>query len=154
MIPDVFNTRRSGQTESPRLGGSIPTEGSLTQELLGGSLSPKPGVHGGAPDVVVERRHAHRGEGAGRERGVVVELDVQKFALDRPAVAHRVFGAGAHGPPAAAIALLMAGTDWPRSVGREDPFRGVDLGPRTAAGGVHHGPVPDGPAESGARGPD
>jgi hypothetical protein len=42
-----------------------------------------------APDVVVEldfaRRDAHRGEGAGRERGVVVELYIEVFALtDQP----------------------------------------------------------------------
>src|SRR6516165_6805300 len=69
-------------------------------------------VHAGAEDVVIEldvaRCDISNTEGGTRERGVVVELDIEIFALDRPAVAERVFDAGAHGPAAAGIALLMA----------------------------------------------
>src|SRR6266540_1601798 len=110
--------------------------------VLRGPVLPELVVHAGAPDVVLEldlaRRDVARGEGTGRERVVVIKLDIQKFALDRPAVAHRVFDAATDGPTAAGIALLVAALDWPRSVAREDPFRGVYLGPAGAAGDIDH----------------
>src|SRR6516165_4129309 len=99
-------------------------------------------VHAGAEDVVIEldvaRCDISNTEGGTRERGVVVELDIEIFALDRPAVAERVFDAGAHGPAAAGIALLMAGTN----LSADEKFGRVDLGPRTAAGHVQKRPVP------------
>src|SRR5262249_57617438 len=81
-----------------------------------------------------------------------VEREMEVWALDGPAVAHRICGAATDGPTAAGIAFQVAGTDWPGSVGGEHPLRGVDLGPGSAAGGVYHGPVPDGSAEPAARG--
>src|SRR5262249_36833890 len=93
-------------------------------------------------DVVVELNvarcdivNAKRGR---VERGVVVEVDIQIFALDRPAVSERVFDAAAHGPTAARIALLMAGIE----DGTEEEFGRVDFGPRTAAGHVDHRLIP------------
>src|SRR5262245_10512928 len=75
-------------------------------------------VQTGAPDIVLELNLARcdiaewgRCEGSGRERVKVVELDVQKFALDRPAITQHVFDAAAHRPTAAGIALLMAGSN-------------------------------------------
>src|SRR6516165_11225579 len=69
-------------------------------------------VHAGAEDVVIELDVARCDicitEGRTVERGVVVELDIEIFAFDRPAVTERVFDAGTHGPAAAGIALLMA----------------------------------------------
>src|SRR5262249_39463004 len=71
-------------------------------------------VQAGAEDVVIELVAARRDipasstEGRLCERGVVVELDVEILALDRPAVAERVLIAGAHRPTGAGIALLMA----------------------------------------------
>src|SRR5262245_63402549 len=82
------------------------------------------------------------------ERGVVVEVDIEIFALDRPAVSERVFDAAAHGPTAARIALLMAGIE----DGTEEEFGRVDFGPRAAAGHVDHRLIPPGPAEPAARG--
>src|SRR5262249_37488509 len=144
--------------KSPRPGGFNPYRG-LSQELLKGSL-PELVVHAGAKDVVLEPdftgRGVNRREGAGRERREVVELHIEVFALDRPAIAHRIFDAAAHGPAAAGIALLVAGTDWTGSVGGEHPLRGVDLRPGGAAGGVDHRLVPKPPevgqAEPAARG--
>src|SRR5262249_41433555 len=108
-------------------------------------------VQTGAPDVVLELNLARcdvaDAEGTSRERGKVVELDVEKFAFGRPAVAKRVFEAAAHRPTAAGIALLMAGTK--RTAGEK--FRRVDLCPRAAASAVHHRLVQDGPAELAAR---
>src|SRR6266498_3219208 len=126
--------------------------------VLRGPVLPELVVHAGAPDVVLEldlaRRDVARGEGTGRERVVVIKLDIQKFALDRPAVAHRVFDAATDGPTAAGIALLVAALDWSR--GGEEPFRGVDLGPGAAAGDVDHcfvsPPAPATQAEPAARG--
>src|SRR5262249_1153610 len=75
-------------------------------------------VQPGALDIVPEFNLARcdiaewgRCEGSGRERVKVVELDIQKFALGRPAVTERVFDAAAHRPTAAGIALLMAGSN-------------------------------------------
>src|SRR6266498_1420908 len=108
--------------------------------VLRGPVLPELVVHAGAPDVVLEldlsRRDVARGEGTGRERVVVIKLDIQKFALDRPAVAHRVFDAATDGPTAAGVALLVAALDWSRAA--EEPFRGVDLGPGGAASDVDH----------------
>src|SRR5262249_56119800 len=70
-------------------------------------------VHAGAEDVVIELDVARcdiiGSEGRRGERGVVVELDIEILALDRPAVTERVFPAAANRPTAAGIALLMAG---------------------------------------------
>src|SRR5262249_46620614 len=91
-------------------------------------------------------------EGRRGERGVVVELDIEIFALDRPAVAERVFQAAAHRPTAAGVALLMAGA----GLGADEKLGGVDLGPRTAAGHVQKRlvpkPAPAAQAEPAARG--
>src|SRR6266540_5335263 len=124
--------------------------------VLRGPVLPELVVHAGAPDVVLEldlaRRDVARGEGTGRERVVVIKLDIQKFALDRPAVAHRVFDAATDGPTAAGVALLMA---CPLRIGSQ-PFRGVDFCPGAAAGRVHKRLVPKPPevgqAESAAGG--
>src|SRR6266446_8870814 len=109
-------------------------------------------VQAGAEDVVIEldlaRCDVSGTEGSSGERGEVVELDIEIFALGRPAVTERVFDAAAHGPTAARIALLMAGIE----DGAEEKFGRVDLGPRTAAGHVDHRLIPPGPAEAGARG--
>src|SRR5262249_44281765 len=75
------------------------------------------------------------------------ELDIEIFALDRPAVAERVFPAGAHRPTGTSIALLMTGTK-----ATDLKFGHVDFGPRSAAGHVHHRLVPPGHAELTARG--
>src|SRR6516225_9507266 len=78
-------------------------------------------VHAGAEDVVIELDVARcdicNTEGRTRERGVVLELDIEIFAFDRPAVTERVFDAG-------------------------EKFGRVDLGPGTAAGHVQKRPVP------------
>src|SRR5215470_11419569 len=87
---------------------------SFTQEPFGGSLdeSPELVVHTGTEDVVIEldvdRCDVSNREGRSGERGPVVELDIEIFALDRPAVAERVFKARTHCPTAAGSALLMA----------------------------------------------
>src|SRR5215813_11391571 len=69
-------------------------------------------IHAGAEDVVKELDVARCDicitEGRSGERGVVVELDIEIFAFDRPSVTERVFDASTHGPAAAGIALLMA----------------------------------------------
>src|SRR6516162_9600681 len=83
-------------------GGFNPAEGFLTQELWGAlDESPEPIVHAGAEDVVIEldiaRCDVSEAEGRGAERGVVVEVDIEIFALDRPAVTERVFDAAADG---------------------------------------------------------
>src|SRR5215831_15414825 len=115
-------------------------------------------VHAGAEDVVIELDVARRdvqasaSEGRSGERGVVVELDIEILALDRPAVAERVFQAAAHRPTAAGIALLMAGA----GLGADEKLGGVDLGPRSAAGHVQKRlvpkPAPAAQAEPAARG--
>src|SRR5262249_18684328 len=111
-------------------------------------------VHAGAEDVVIELDVARRdvqaqaSEGRSGERGVVVELDIEILALDRPAVAERVFPAAANRPAAAGIALLMAGG----GLGADEKLGGVDLGPRSAAGHVEPRLAPPGPAEPAARG--
>src|SRR5215475_9514641 len=115
-------------------------------------------VHAGAEDVVIELDVARRDvqarstEGRSGERGVVVELDIEILALDRPAVAERVFQAAAHRPTAAGIALLMAGG----GLGADEKLGRVDLGPRTAAGHVQKRlvpkPAPAAYAEPAARG--
>src|SRR5262249_18221386 len=133
--------------------GFNPAKGFLTQELWGAlDESPKLVVQPAAEDVVVDldvaRCDVSVAEGRRVERGVVVEVDVEIFALDRPAVTERVFDAAAHGPAAARIALLMAGI----KDGTEEEFGRVDFGPRPAASRVHHRLVPDGPAELAARG--
>src|SRR5262249_5839401 len=101
-------------------------------------------VHAGAEDVVIELDVARRdvqasaSEGRSGERGVVVELDIEILALDRPAVAERVFTAAAHRPTAAGVALLMAGG----GLGADEKFGGVDLGQGPAAGHIDHRFVP------------
>src|SRR2546423_8822596 len=96
-------------------------------------------VQAGAPDVILELDGARSDIAAGNRKGsiregrVVVELHVEELALYRPAVAHRVFGAGTHGPTGAGIALQVSGRGGERA-GKE--FRRVDLGPRAAAGHV------------------
>src|SRR5215510_12350065 len=99
-------------------------------------------------DVARRDVQAKASEGRSGECGVVVELDIEILALDRPAVAERVFPAAAHRPTAAGIALLMAGG----VIGADEKLGRVDLGPRTAAGHVDHRLVPPGPAEPAARG--
>ena len=68
-------------------------------------------VQAGTPDVVLEpdlaRCHSAPWEGAGVERGEVVEFDVQEFALSRPAVAQRVFDAAADSPTGALTRRLL-----------------------------------------------
>src|SRR5262249_40310523 len=111
-------------------------------------------VHAGAEDVVIELDVARRdvqasaSEGRSGERGVVVELDIEILALDRPAVAERVFPAAANRPTAAGVALLRPGG------GRaaEENRGGVVLAPRAAAGHEGHRLAPPGPAEPAARG--
>src|SRR5262249_19514098 len=123
---------------------------------LGGSCSPDFEVHARAEDVVIELDVARcdiiGSEGRRGERGVVVELDIEILALDRPAVAERVFQAAADRPTAAGIALLMAGG----GLSADEKFGGVDLGPRTAAGHVQKRlvpkPAPAAQAEPAARG--
>src|SRR6516225_5453705 len=101
-------------------------------------------VHAGAEDVVIELVGARRDIPASSterrlcERGVVVELDVEILALDRPAVAERVLIAGAHRPTGAGIALLMAGA----GLIADEEFGRVDFCPRRAAGHVRHRLVP------------
>src|SRR4051794_32596559 len=99
-------------------------------------------VQARAPDVILEldgarRDVAGRGnrKGSSREGRVIVELHVEELALDRPAIADRVFESAAHGPTAAGIALLVTARGGKRA-GKE--FRRVDLGPRAAASHVHH----------------
>src|SRR2546430_16092046 len=87
---------------------------------------------------------AEAAEGRLRERGVVVELDVEILALDRPAVAERVLVAGAHRPTGAGIALLMAGA----GLNADEEFGRVDFCPRRAAGDVDQRLVPK-PAPAG-----
>src|SRR5215831_13703698 len=79
-----------------------------------------------------------RGEMFPMPKGGEVEVDIEIFAVDRPAVTERVFDAAAHGPAAARIALLVAGAN----EGTEEEFGRVDFGPRTAAGHVDHRLVP------------
>src|SRR5262245_7373435 len=99
-------------------------------------------VHAGAEDVVIELDVARcdiiGSEGRRGERGVVVELDIEILALDRPAVAERVFPAAANRPTTACGARLMAGG----GLGADEKLGRVDLGPRTAAGHVEHRLVP------------
>src|SRR5215510_6939688 len=101
-------------------------------------------VHAGAEDVVIELDvarcdiQASATEGRRRERGPVVELDIEIFAFDRPAVAERVFPADAHRPTAAGTVLLMAGA----GLAADEKFGRVDLGPRTATGHVQKRLVP------------
>src|SRR5215467_4419450 len=123
--------------------------GFLRVELVARSVPPAADlvVHAGAEDVVIEldaaRCDVPSAEGRLRERGVVVELDIEIFALDRPAVAERVFPAGTHGPTGTSIALLMAGTRTANETGLRDcKFGRVDLCPRSAAGHVRHRLVP------------
>src|SRR5262249_59976619 len=121
----------SAKAKSPRQGVQSWTEGSFTQEPFGGSLdeSPELIVHAGADDVVIEldvaRCDVLSAEGRLRERLVVVKLDIEIFALDRPAVTERVLPAGAHRPTGAGIALLMAGA----RLSADLKFGHVDFGP-------------------------
>src|SRR5215471_15861954 len=77
--------------------------GSCVIELVASSVpaAPEPVVHAGAEDVVIELVVARRdvqalaSERRRVERRVVVELDIEILALDRPAVAERVFPAAA-----------------------------------------------------------
>src|SRR5262249_15742388 len=108
------------------------------------AILPELVVHAGAPDVILEldvaRLDARRAERRAGERGESAEVDVEKFALDRPAVAERVLSTNAHRPSAAGVAFLVAGSDYIR--GQE--FRGVDFCPCAAAGYVQKrvGPKP------------
>src|SRR5262249_11481142 len=90
---------------------------------------------------------AKASEGRLCERGVVVKLDIEILALDRPAVTERVLVAGAHRPTGAGIALLMAGA----SLDADEEFRRVDLCPRRAAGHIAHRLAPPVHAELPAR---
>src|SRR5260221_6483603 len=148
-------------TESPRLGGFNPCRGLPQLKSFGGLLIdrlPELVVHASAPDVVLNlhlvRRVLSRPSGEGRvgERRVSAEVGVEEFALDRPAVAQRVFDAATDCVTAASLALLVAGCYRIDRV----PFRGVDFCPRAAAGHVDHRPVPKPPevgqAESAAGG--
>src|SRR5258708_39587595 len=111
-------------TESPRLGGVNPCRGLPQLKNFGGLLIdrlPELVVHASAPNVVLDLNVVRRvlspgaeqpgGEGRVGERRVRAEVGVEKFALDRPAVAQRVFDAAADGPTAASLALLMPGRD-------------------------------------------
>src|SRR6516164_10072468 len=130
--------------------------GFLRVELVARSVPPAAElvVHAGAEDVVIELVGARRdvqasaSEGRLRERGVVVKLDIEILALDRPAVTERVLVAGAHRPTGAGIALLMAGA----GLSADEEFGRVDLCPRRAAGHIDHRLVPPGHAELAARG--
>src|SRR6516225_11611747 len=134
--------------------------GFLRVELVARSVPPAAElvVHAGAEDVVIELVGARRdvqasaSEGRLRERGVVVKLDIEVLALDRPAVTKRVLVAGAHRPTGAGIALLMAGA----SLSADEKFGRVDFCPRRAAGHVGHRlvpkPAPAAYAELAARG--
>src|SRR5262249_28880500 len=120
--------------------------GFLRVELVARSVPPAADlvVHAGGEDVVVEFVGRGRvvqalaSEGRLCERGVVVKLDIEILALDRPAVTERVLIAGAHRPTGAGIALLMAGA----SLEADQKLGRVDLGPRRAAGHVRHRLVP------------
>src|SRR5262249_62430048 len=85
---------------------------------------------------------ASTSEGRLRERGVVVKLDVEILALDRPAVTERVLIAAAQRPTGAGVALLMAGA----GLIADEKLGRVDFGPGSAAGDVHHRLVPPAPA--------
>src|SRR5260221_4883978 len=146
-------------TESPRLGGFNPCRGLPQLKSFGGLLIdrlPELVVHAGAPDVILDldvaRLDVCGGERRAGERGESAEVGVEKFALDRPAVAQRVFDAATDGPTAAGVALLMACAL--RSGGQ--PFGGVDFCPGAAAGHVQKRLVPKPPevgqAESAACG--
>src|SRR6516165_12681468 len=120
--------------------------GFLRVELVARSVPPAADliVHAGAEDVVIELDAARRdvqasaSEGRSGERGVVVELDIKIFALDRPAVTERVLIADARRPTGAGIAFLMAGA----SLIADEKFGRVDFCPRRAAGHVDHRLVP------------
>src|SRR5258707_12792790 len=125
--------------KSPRPGGSIQTEGSLPRPFGGFLIAilPELVVHASAPDVILEldvaRLDVCGGERRAGERGENAEVGVEKFALDRPALAQRVFDAATDGPTAAGVALLMACAL--RSGGQ--PIGGVDFCPGAAP---RHGP--------------
>src|SRR6516164_7322207 len=78
--------------------------GFLRVELVARSVPPAAElvVHAGAEDVVRELVGARRdvqadaSEGRLGERGVVVKLDIEILALDRPAVTERVLIAAGH----------------------------------------------------------
>src|SRR6266436_3424513 len=128
-------------TKNPRLGGFNPCRGLPQFKSFGGLLIdrlPELVVHAGAPDVILDLNLARAVQ---RGRVVRTEVGVEKFALARPAVAQRVFGAAASGPTAAGRALLAAGKDRIDGV----PLRGVDFCPGAAAGHVQKRPVPKPP---------
>src|SRR5215469_13222983 len=114
--------------------------GVLRVELVARSVPPAADlvVHAGAEDVVIELGVARRdvqakaSEGRLRERLVVVKLDIEILALDRPAVTEGVLVAGTHRPTGAGIALLMAGA----RLSADLKFGHVDFGPRSAAGHI------------------
>src|SRR6516225_1251214 len=97
--------RAPAPTESPfscfTQAGCIPNLFPANLRLHPLDESPEPIVHAGAEDVVIEldiaRCDVSEAEGRGAERGVVVEVDIEIFALDRPAVTERVFDAAADG---------------------------------------------------------
>src|SRR5262249_20028027 len=130
--------------------------GSCLTQSVGRSVPAELVVHAGAEDVVIELDVARcdiiGSEGRRGERGVVVELDIEILALDRPAVAERVFPAATQRPTAAGVALLMAGA----GLSADEELGRVDLGPGSAAGDVHHRlvaePAPAAQAELAARG--
>src|SRR5262245_40621731 len=127
-------------------------------ELLARSVPAELVVHARAEDVVIELGAARRdvqakaSEGRLCERLVVVKLDIEILALDRPAVTERVLIAAAHRPTGAGIALLMTGA----SLDADQKLGRVDFCPRSAAGHVDHrlvpNPAPAAYAELAARG--
>src|SRR3981189_484971 len=106
----------------PSAGGSNPTEGSIWRHRgvlfqivsVTGDNRALAGleelvVHAEADDVVIHldvagREHIRR-DGAAGKRREGAEVDIEEFALDRPAITERLLGADTHGPPAAGIGL-------------------------------------------------
>src|SRR5262249_10591366 len=99
-----------------------------------------------------ETRTARECAGEGR---IVLELDIEIFAADQPAVAERVFPSAADRPPGARSALDdRVGDDrYREEVGSaDDRLRAVERGPCRAAGYVEQRLVSGGEAEPGAGG--
>src|SRR5262249_41765612 len=111
----------------------------------------EPVVHADAEDIVVEldlarREHVYRDETAG-ERPVAAEVDIEKLALDRPAITDGIFGADADRPAGAPIGLRER---CDRRIAVEPRGR-IDLGIGAAAGDVPQPLVPDRVAQPQAR---
>src|SRR5260370_38006250 len=127
-----------GDKGRPGVGGLNACRGLPQLKSFGGLLIdrlPELVVHASAPDIVLNlhlvRRVLSRPSGEGRvgERRVSAEVRVEEFALDRPAVAQRVFDAATDCVTAASLTLLVAGC-YPTDRG---PFRRVDFCTRAAA---------------------